>query len=112
MNKLVSSYTRLVWVVYIGEVRGGVGTRSRMCCVGWVVWVQYMGSAIFYSRLVQLDLCYHLMLVEFICTCTLGLLYIYIYTVCNLYKYSIYNYSRFLDLRLYTNMVLTVVVVH
>ena len=60
-----------------------------------------MGSAIFYSRLVQLDLCYHLMLVEFICTCTLGLLYIYIYTVCNLYKCSIYSYSRFLDLRLY-----------
>jgi len=22
-----------VWVVYRGEVRGGVGTRSRMCCV-------------------------------------------------------------------------------
>jgi len=39
MKNLVSSYTRLVWVVYRGEVRGGVGTRSRMCCVGWVVWV-------------------------------------------------------------------------
>ena len=25
--------------VYSGEVRGEVGTRSRMCCVGWVVWV-------------------------------------------------------------------------
>jgi len=36
---LVSSYTRLVWVVYSGEVRGGVGTRSRMCSVGRVVWV-------------------------------------------------------------------------
>ena len=34
---LVSSYTRLEWVVYSGEVRGGVGTRSRMCCVGCVV---------------------------------------------------------------------------
>ena len=22
------------------RVRGEVGTRSRMCCVGWVVWVQ------------------------------------------------------------------------
>jgi len=36
---LVSSYTRLVCVVYSGEVRGEVGTRSRICCVGWVVWV-------------------------------------------------------------------------
>jgi len=36
---LVSSYTRLVWVVYSGVVRSGVGTRSHMCCVGRVVWV-------------------------------------------------------------------------
>jgi len=34
---LVSSYIRLVWVVYRGEFRGGVGTRSRMCCVGDLV---------------------------------------------------------------------------
>jgi len=39
MKNLVSSYTRLLGVVYSGEVRGEVGTRSRMCCVGWVVWV-------------------------------------------------------------------------
>ena len=39
-KNLVSSYTGLVWVVYSGEVRGEVGTRSGMCCVGWVVWVQ------------------------------------------------------------------------
>jgi len=39
-KNLVSSYTRLMWVVYSGEVRGEVGTRSRMCYVGWVVWVQ------------------------------------------------------------------------
>ena len=38
-KKLVSSYTRLIWAVYSGEVRGEVGTRSRMCYVGWVVWV-------------------------------------------------------------------------
>jgi len=38
-KNLVSSYTRLMWVVYSGEVRGGVGTRSHMCYVGWVVWV-------------------------------------------------------------------------
>jgi len=28
-----------MWVVYSGEVRGGVDTRSRMCYVGWAVWV-------------------------------------------------------------------------
>jgi len=39
-KNLVSSYTRFMWVVYGGEVRGEVGTRSCMCCVGWVVWVQ------------------------------------------------------------------------
>jgi len=44
---MVSSYTRLVWVVYSGEVRGRVGTRSRMCCVGRMMW--YMGSAIPYN---------------------------------------------------------------
>jgi len=33
---LVSSYTRP------GEVRGGVGTRSRMCSVGRVVWVHIL----------------------------------------------------------------------
>jgi len=38
-KKLVSSCTRLVWVLYSGEVRGEVGTRSRMCYIGWVVWV-------------------------------------------------------------------------
>jgi len=48
---LVGSYTRLVWVVYSGVVRGGVGTRSRMCCVGRVVWVRG-GCAIFYPRLI------------------------------------------------------------
>ena len=36
---LVSSYTRHMWAVYSGEVRGEVGTRSRMCCVGLAVWV-------------------------------------------------------------------------
>jgi len=42
---LVSSYTRVMWVVYSGEVRGEVGTRSCMCCVGWAVWV-HGGSAV------------------------------------------------------------------
>jgi len=37
-------------------------------------------------------------------------IYVYIHPVCNLYKCRIYSYSRFLDLRLYTNMVLIIVV--
>jgi len=39
-------------------------------------------------------------------------IYIYIYTVYNLYRCSIYTYSTFLDLRLYTNMVLIILVDH
>ena len=39
LKNLVSSYTRLMWAVYSREVSGEVGTRSRMCYVGWVVWV-------------------------------------------------------------------------
>ena len=31
-NQLYSTYVG-------GEVRGEMGARSRMCCVGWVVWV-------------------------------------------------------------------------
>jgi len=72
MKNLVSSYTRLACIVYSGEVRGEVVTRSRMCCVGWVVWVH--GFRYFcYSRLIYLDLWYHLMFVEIICICTLSL---------------------------------------
>jgi len=47
MGNLISSYTRFACVVYRGEVKGEVGTRSRMRCVGWVV-----GSGTFYSRLI------------------------------------------------------------
>jgi len=39
MKDLVSSYTRLTWVVYSGEVGGEVGTRFHMCHRGWEVWV-------------------------------------------------------------------------
>jgi len=63
-KNLVSSYIRLIWVVYSGEVRGEVGTRSRMCYVGWVVWVHGSTAIICYSRLIKLDLRYHLMFVE------------------------------------------------
>ena len=45
-KNLVSSYTRVVWVVYSGEVRGEVGTRFRVCCVGWVMMWVHGGSAI------------------------------------------------------------------
>ena len=44
-KNLVSSSTRLMWAVYSVEVRGEVGMRSYMCCVGWAVWVQG-GSAV------------------------------------------------------------------
>jgi len=47
MKNLISSYIRFVCGVYRGEVKGEVGTRSCMRCVGWVV-----GSGTFYSRLV------------------------------------------------------------
>jgi len=50
-----------------------VGTRSRMCCVGWVVWVH--GVLLMYVMSG-----YHVMIVEIVCTYTLNLKY----TVCNL----------------------------
>ena len=46
-RNLISSYTRFACVVYSGEVKGEVGTRSGMRCLGWVV-----GSGTFYSRLI------------------------------------------------------------
>ena len=46
MKNLISSYTRFACVVYSGEVKGEVGTRSGMRCVGWVV-----GSGTFYCRI-------------------------------------------------------------
>ena len=62
-----------MWVVYSGEVRGEVGTRSRTCYVGCVVWVH--GVMLFYamSRLIWLDLLHHFMFVEIICTYTFDL---------------------------------------
>ena len=42
MRNLISSYTQFACVVYSGEVKGEVGTTSRMRCVEWVV-----GSAAF-----------------------------------------------------------------
>jgi len=80
-----------VCVVYSGEVRGGVGTRSGMCCVGWVVWVQVSG--IFYSRLIYGNI---LRLHEHI-----HLAYNYIQGV-TLYNVVSIVYGRLVDLRLYT----------
>ena len=47
MRNLISSYTRFACVVYSGEVKSKVVTRSRMRCLGWVV-----GSGTYYSRLI------------------------------------------------------------
>ena len=58
-----------MWAVYSGVVRGEVGTRSCMCCVGWAVWVQGVLLLCAMSRLIWLDLRYHFMFVEIVCTC-------------------------------------------
>jgi len=56
MRNLISSYTRFACVVYSGEVKGEVGTRTHMRCVGWVVGC----SGTFYSRLIYGNiLCLH-----------------------------------------------------
>jgi hypothetical protein len=48
MRNLISSYTLLACIVYSGEVKGEIGTRSGMRCVWWVV-----GSGTFCSRLIN-----------------------------------------------------------
>ena len=40
MKKFSKQLYSTYWVVYSGEVRSEVGTRSRMCYVGWTVWVR------------------------------------------------------------------------
>ena len=52
MKCLVSSYTKLIWVVYSGEVGGEVDTRSRMCHGGWEVWVHGVSAIICISELI------------------------------------------------------------
>jgi hypothetical protein len=47
MRNVIGNYTRFACVVYSVEVKGEVGTRSPMRCVGWVV-----GSGTFHSRLI------------------------------------------------------------
>ena len=59
---LVSSYTRLIWAVYNGEVGGEVGSRTCMCHRGWMVWVRG-GLCYYLSKLIYLGLWYHIMCV-------------------------------------------------
>jgi len=62
MKCLVSSYTRLTWAVYSGEVGGEVATRSRMCHRGWEVWVNGKTLLLYImSKLIQLRLWRHIM---------------------------------------------------
>ena len=53
MKYLVSSYTRLILVVYSGEVGVEVDTRSRMCHGGWEVWVHGISAIICISELMS-----------------------------------------------------------
>ena len=39
---------RLIWAVYSGELKGEVGTRSRMCHRVWVWWVHGDSAIICY----------------------------------------------------------------
>ena len=59
-----------MWAVYSGEVRVEVrvevGTRSRMCYVGWVVWVHGVLLLCVMSRC-------DIVFVEIICTYILNL---------------------------------------
>jgi hypothetical protein len=84
LKMLVSSYTRLIWAVYRGEVRGEVGMRSRMCYVGCVLWVHGVLLLYVTSR-------YNFVFVEIIRTIHLS----YKHTVCNLIqKYSSFQFMQ------------------
>ena len=45
-----------MWAVYSGEVRREVGTRSHMCCAGWVVWAHGGSAIVCYVYVICLDL--------------------------------------------------------
>jgi len=52
INEKISKQLHSAFVgLYSGDLGGGVGTRSCMCYVGWVVWLNG-GSDIFYSRFI------------------------------------------------------------
>ena len=46
-KKLSKQLYQTIWVVYSGEMGREVGTRSRMCHRGWVVWV-HEGTLLLY----------------------------------------------------------------
>ena len=46
MKHLVSSYTKHISATYIGKGGGKVGTRSRICPKGWMVWVAWRVHAV------------------------------------------------------------------
>jgi len=52
MKYLVSSYTRLIWAVYSGEVGGEEGKRTRRCHGVWEVWVHWVSAIICMSKLI------------------------------------------------------------
>ena len=52
MKNLISSYNRLACIVYSGEVKDEVATKSRMRCVGGVMW-EYMGSGFSFINLMM-----------------------------------------------------------
>jgi len=46
MKHFVSSYTKHVYGLLIWEEGGKVGTRSRICPKGWMVWVAWRVHAV------------------------------------------------------------------
>jgi len=48
MKYLVSSYMRLIWAIYSGEVGVEVRTRSYMCHRVWMGWVHGDSAIICY----------------------------------------------------------------
>ena len=46
MKHLASSYTKHVYGLLIWEEGGKVGTRSRICPKGWMVWVAWRVHAV------------------------------------------------------------------
>jgi hypothetical protein len=70
MKYILSSYTNLIWVVYMERAGGEVGARSRMCHRGWEVWV-LAGILLLYvmTKLIQLGLWYHIVCVVELYSC-------------------------------------------
>ena len=39
-------YKKYIWATYMGQGEGKVGTRSRICPKGWMVWVTWSVHAV------------------------------------------------------------------